>query len=182
MAAAACWQGEIKGLESNPVFLKRIKYLKKQKNPTFWLLPRFLLLPLKLRVWLLLPRNTVGFARHENKQAPLNKHWRLPAQAALQAFLAAALHSAISRNSPKWQSCPSAWGYWMTSICAVFPPLALKSLVSEISSCSDTTPLCQISFNKAAEETEYLFEAHMTRAAFTLSDYVCLIVEHTITG
>lgn len=51
----------------------------------------------------------------------------------------------------------------MTSICAVFPPLALKSLVSEISSSADTTPSGQIPFNKAAaEETEYLFGAHIT--------------------
>lgn len=60
----------------------------------------------------------------------------------------------------------------MTSICAVFSSLALKSLVSEISSSADTTPLCQISFNEAAaEETGYLFGADMTRVAFILSDY-----------
>lgn len=156
--AAPCWQGETKGLESQPVFLKRVKYLKKPQLP-FVIPPRLLLLPLKPRVWLLLPRNIVGPARHENKQASLNRHCRLPAQGATQQqFSAAALYSAISKDSPKCHTCPSAWRYWMTSICAVFSSLALKSLVSEISSFADATPLCQISFNEAAaEKTGYLF-------------------------
>lgn len=60
----------------------------------------------------------------------------------------------------------------MTSICAAFPPLALKSLVSEVSSSADKTTLGHISFNKAAaEETGYLFGAHMTLVAIILSDY-----------
>lgn len=89
--------------------LKRVKYLK--KIISFLIPQRFLLLPLKPRVCLLLPRNIVASARHQNKQAHLNRHFavrsRLPAQVALQEqFLASALYSAISRDSPKRHVCP----------------------------------------------------------------------------
>lgn len=173
--AAPRWQGETKGLESNSVFLKRVKYIKRKNQPQLpFVLPlRLLLLPLKPRAWLVLPRNIAGFARHENKTSPSEQTLQVPCtRSSARGTLTAALYSAISRDSPKWHTCPSAPGYWMTSICAVLPPLALESLVSEISSSADTTPLCQISFSKAAaEETGYLFRAHMTHVAFILSDY-----------